>query len=191
MFTLRSRQAGFALHTVLILLATITGVIVIGLFTKNQTEISKERQQFLAAQKEVDALGDKLAKATNPDKHGAVAFCSYSSAKYGKGTRFCWSKYYLVYLNTDEKNALNKFTEAEKIFGESKKYSVRDSEYMSSLKNLAFQSALDEKCSVAVYYNETQNSNNGVPSFTQPANSSSIVVSCSGEAKAEHFPVKE
>ncbi len=191
MVTLRSNNSGFSLHTVLIVLAAIAGVVIIGLFTKNQAEINKERKQFLMAQTEVNDLGAKLVKATNPDKHEAVAYCDYGHVKFGKGGRTCWAQYYLLYTNTDKAKATELFNEIKKLSSQKKEYSIRSSENMSSLESISFKSYIQSKCGAAIYYYENDNPTIGFPSFDQPKNSALVEIDCSGEANAEHFPVKE
>jgi len=173
-------------------LAAIAGVVAIGLFTKNQAEISQERKQFLAAQKEVNELGAKLAKATNPDKHEAVAYCDYGHVKYGKGGRTCWVNYYQTNRATTKENALKIMTKIENVIKGTRYYEARDTNSLNSIQTLKYKSN-GLNCGTTLYFKHEDNLayDDGVLQWAIPNESATIVTSCSGEAKAEHFPVKE
>lgn len=191
MFVLRSNKSGFTFHVVLVLLASAVGVVLIGLFTKNQREIQNQEKQFLSAQTEVNALGEKIAKVTNPEKHEAVAYCSYSSAKYGKGDRSCSANYYLLKNDSSKEEAQELMTIIEKDAMESINYQVGDSRGLNFVKSLMFKlNGID--CSATLYFKHKDNLayDDGKLKWDIPDQSSLIVISCSGEAKAEYFPVK-
>lgn len=200
MFVLRSNNSGFSLHIFLIVLASIAGVVIIGIFTKSQAEISKERKQFIAAQIEVNAIGDKLVATTKPDKHAAVAYCDYGHVTYGRGGRTCWAQYYLLYKDISFEKAQEKFfnnkdnlpnveIENQGIF----KGWENDARFMDFSV-----SKFSKKCSASLYYNLSKENPRyskkslglGNP-FELEGLDALVQLDCSGEAKAEHFPVKE
>ncbi|MFZ1483979.1 MAG: hypothetical protein WAS36_03120 [Candidatus Saccharimonadales bacterium] len=192
MFVLRSNKSGFTLHIVLVLLASAAGIVLIGLFTKNQIEIQNQEKQFLAAQIEVNALGEKIAKVTNPDKYKAAAYCSYSSAKYGKGDRSCTTKYYLLKNDISAEEAQKQITRIENNGMDSIEYEIRDARGLNFLKSLQFSSN-GLSCNTTLYFKHKDNLayDDGKLKWDIPDQSSLLVVSCSGEAKAEYFLVKD
>lgn len=180
------------MYNLLAMAAVVAGVFVIGSLVKNQIDIQQERKQFLAAQKEVNTLGNKIAKATNPDKHEAVAYCDYGHVKFGRGGRTCWTKYYQLNQNVSKDEALKLMSKVENEMTNLIEYEVRDARNLTSLKSLRFKSN-DIGCGTALYYKEVGGLgySDGNLEWEVPDRSSIIVTSCSGEAKAEHFPVKE
>lgn len=195
MFTLRSNNSGFSLHIVLLLLASIAGVAIIGLFTKNQIEIQNQEKQFLAAQTEVNALGDKLAKVTNPDKHEASAYCSYNSSKYGKGDRRCSVFSFLLFKNTTYVIAAGSLINSKNLFPRATVQAQSDSASENYPRTVIFQlEDFDNPCGATLYYKDDNamydKSSLNLPFDIEPKDAL-IAISCSGEAKAEHFPVKK
>jgi hypothetical protein len=188
MFSFRSTQAGFALHVVLAVLLAIGGVVAIGLFAKNQIQINQERQQFIAAEAQVTALGEKIAQATSPDKHEAEAYCSKGS----KGIRICSAKYYQIHTGTSGEAALKLATIVENQLKPSTQYTVGNSQEPNIVKSFKFTSnALS--CATTLYFKENGNAAyaDGVLAWAIPDNSTTTITSCSGQAMADYFPLKD
>lgn len=192
MFSIKNKQEGYTWHNLLVVFIVSVGVFTMGSIVKSQIEIQAERKQFLAAQKEVNSLGERIARATSPDKQQAVAYCDYGNVKYGKGGRTCWTQYYLLYNNKKIEDAIDLYFSKASLFNDVKIINSGELKGFENDRSIDFSTTnFMRPCDYIMQYNNEEDFSYGTPAFDSPKNSVLLKINCSGEAKAEHFPVKE
>lgn len=187
MATKNTKQGGFA-HIVIVLVLAV-GLAAIGVFTvyqiKHAQKVSKERALYAAADKETQDYINTIA-AKYPGKIEHNTSCSYSSAKYSKGSLGCDLKSTItINIPEDNQKALIDFADTEQ------KSLPWDFAYDNTKQNLA--TGFDNLIKIRVYktdsltcsvvYKHPQSSNAG----TDTKDSVQIVSSCEGNALAEYY----
>lgn len=194
-------NSGFSMHLALPIIAVI-GVLGIGGYVAKHTyDVKQERKQFMAAKAEVDKLGEAIARETHPAKHQAVQFCDYGHAKFEKAGRTCWIKYYLSLESENESVAIRYFnTSKQTLIKEGYKFiTFQDgtSTDFSELRGGNFSTRRLKSCGIYLNYNSDREyiayNRRSFPgmNFDPTKNSAILTLSCSGEAMAEHFPVRK
>jgi len=197
---LKKSKSGFSPHILLPIIAAIAVIGIGGYLAKHYYDVSQERKEFMAAKAEVNKLGEAIAKETNPTKHQAVQYCDYGHAKWGPVGRTCWVRYYAVWEAGTTDGTVDYYDKSiELLSAQRLTTKVTQDGSIKSLSSLRSSeiniSGFPGHCSVDFYKNENETrfdkmSLPGLP-FETSANSAIMILGCSGDAMAEHFPVRK
>lgn len=189
------------LLSVLVLVLLILG----GFLVYRQYSIAQERQRFEQARASIDELYTEIvATAGEPDKSERSQSCGYASRKFDRGPRSCSVRVQFVYGVTSNEDASNKFNQIR--LGLKKKSDIFLVTYSNEQEVTPFKKLKannDEKeagistpekrsglsCSMRLIYAKSDNDSHFIISTTQPE-SLSASISCYGDAKEEHYPVR-
>lgn len=184
---------------------TALALIVLG-FAGYAYLIQREKAQFAAAEKEIDALYAQIAeKVGKPDQEKKEKSCGYASRVYGKGPRSCSVSKYILFENKD----IDQANEIVKTISQTinvkpsrfsmDKFGVSGNRYeflkeddriidqsLGSDLNLGFSKG----CSIEFVHPVASDSY--VEMFQNISKENlSIGIVCGGPAMAEYFPVKD
>lgn len=178
----------------------VVGLITIAAVVYYPTSIYLDKQKFVKAEAEIDKLSQQIqSKIGKADQVVKDNSCGYASKKFGRGQRGCSVRIDHVYYNkstpeaTDLMNSLsgsyigepyNYFDNGDGKFGEPSK-TIKEESFSQEMSTMTSLS-----CSVYYVY-RLAGEHADVPSTQSSENSFVVSLICSGNAKAEHFPVKD
>lgn len=171
-------------HKIWVLIA----LLLIGIFGYKFTSIYLEKRDFLAKQKQLEQIADKIASQYPPDSRSGEEYCQYSHQKISKGDLTCTVGISLTYKNLSSGRA----SEIKDSIASALKLEVEESTYPSTglnffkynentLKWNTFSSKImdNEHCAMGYYY-EPQGESNSLM----------VDLSCWSAPRSELFPVK-
>lgn len=199
---LKTMQKGFGMHAVLPAIAILAVLGIGGYLTKHYYEVSQQRKSFMAAKEQVNRLGAAIATETKPTKHQAVQYCDYGHAKWGPVGRTCWTEYYLQWNNVDDEKAIKVFNDSiARVKSVSARYRSINDPIISNDPTRKAESLsiinVEQSCIRELFFNDggeyIRFKKLGLPGypFTPQKNSAIMIISCSGDAMAEYFPVRK
>jgi len=199
---LKKSQHGFSAHLLLPVVAIVTVLGSGGYLAKHYYDIGQQRKEFMTAKAEVTTLGETIATKTKPAESRPHQFCDYGHGKFEAVGRTCWAKYYLYFRDTSEQTAIELSKVARGVLEENVQNLVTKQDgtvkTLSSLRSASFDvDKFGGYCSIATYYNDSSSPAHfdkttlpGIPFDTKP-NSAIMVLTCSGDAMTEYFPVRK
>lgn len=188
-----TKQGGFA-HIVIVLVLTI-GLAAIGVFTiyqiKHAQKVSKERALYAAADKEAQDYINAIA-AKYPGKVEHNTSCSYSSAKYSKGSLGC-SVYVTLDIVLDEAKKEEQIVKLSEATGSNlswaKTYSTSGESTLSvnEIKTDLYKLS-DKKCLQTLSYKDVGFGASSEQLVLENGNKIlEVRAGCSGSALAEYY----
>lgn len=158
----------------------VVGLLVLGfgwLLLANPILNHLDKQRFLDAEEYLQSIYEKeIAPLATPDQVETVNSCRYTSTKLGDGTLFCAARIRAEYEKVDDR-----FIE---VFTKNVERSLVDEVIPKTESNTQLSGTIkydDLSCGLSIdTAGGEQNSNLKVELF----------MSCSGEARAEHFPLE-
>lgn len=200
MATAKQKTSPNKFPVVKILIITLL-VLAVGYFAIiRPLQISREKQEFLNAEKEITAIADKIQdKIGQADQIEQDKYCSYASRKFERGPRSCTTYVKLMYQNVDPDLATQLSNQSFSIV-DGRLYS-RGGERLDMVefvpqdqhRDQEFTKELDGfygnfRCKLRINYPLLDLGAHPAPASE---NSMAIVALCSKSSIAEHFPVKE
>lgn len=175
---------------------------VVGYFGIYRTvAIKVEKDRFLKAQESLEDLSEQIqAKIGKADQLEKDNSCRYQSLKFSRGARSCsirldmqYEKRAMDQANTLMKEAASLFGgRIEENFGQQKDLSMFVAPDINNRGDQIFSQNLEDinglGCGIQYLYPVTQDATN--PYIQRFDEILTINIYCSGDAKAEHFPVK-
>jgi len=180
-------------------------LVVVGIFAgikyaQHNLAVKQERAAFEKSYKEVSERADRLSAVYKPDERKDSKTCDYTSAKFSKGSLGCGVNVELWYKDTSVEEA-NKILKTNASFNPSE---VLDPNSAGTIKDVPYfyklsQDEMERKvrqqirqkftsaspsCGVGYTYISTKN-------LAKEPLGLRVSMGCSGNAKAEYYPVQE
>lgn len=163
--------------------------------------IREEKKDFLAAERELDALQAKIvATIGEPSRTEKKNSCGYSSAKFEGGRLGCGSNFAITYPAQDETEANVMYEKVMYLLSKSPGIhtlgTLKSNPYTKTSHSYNPQSITvemegepsDIRCATYVEYG---NSGGGITLSSPAKQSLAIAISCRGQALVGHFPVEK
>lgn len=180
-------------------------VVAIGIFAgvkyiQHRLAVKEERVAFESSYVEVVKRADRLAAVYKPDERKDSKSCDYSSAKFSRGSLGCSVSQTLIYKNISVEKAneimkKNASFNPEEALTPHSTGTIRDVPYFYKLSQDEIErdvrQDINQKftgpsphCSVSYTFVSSEN-------LAKEPIGLSVYIGCSGNAKAEYYPVQE
>ena len=184
-----NNQYGFAVTHTLLVSGVIIGVVLIAAFISQQTSTSKQKKIYDEAEQQITAFVNEAAKLA-PSAKEIKKYCSYSSAKFSRGTLGCSVRGGVTYNTLSSEISLNLMKKLdnlqEKIVWQYDKDNTWNGagQETREIKNSIYKFK-NLTCGVVYSEAKTDRSKPGAPEETQLI----LDIDCSGLAMQEYYHV--
>ncbi|MBP9668104.1 hypothetical protein KBD87_04890 [Candidatus Saccharibacteria bacterium] len=181
-----NNQYGFAVTHTLLVSGVIIGVVLIAAFVSQQAAISKQKKIYDEAEQQITAFVNEAAKLA-PSTKEIKKYCSYSSAKFEKGSLSCTIRGTVTYQEPSPEQLKVIEQRQGSVIRKPWVYGYDNSKnllpkYSHKVLRVLVYSYQGLECGVTYQYKPNDASFIMVD-FTKPE----VVYDCSGSAKKEYY----